>query len=119
MGKAADQGNTSAQFHIGVLYFNGRGVKQDANKALEWIRKAATVGNVPAQLWVTGERGSAQAQFNLAMLFLSGQQGIAPDAQESLRWFQKAADQGYAPAQFQIGYILHHNGDFAEAAKWY
>ena len=34
---------------LGILYYNGWGVKQDRNKALAWWRKAAEQGNPWAQ----------------------------------------------------------------------
>ena len=36
----AEQGNASAQFNLGVMYDNGRGVTQDYAKAFRWYRSA-------------------------------------------------------------------------------
>ena len=36
----ADQGNASAQYNLGVMYENGRGVLKDLSKAKYWIKKA-------------------------------------------------------------------------------
>jgi TPR repeat protein len=46
--KAAGQGYTDAQYNVGRLYSNGRGVTQDYPKAMDWYRKAADQGNVIA-----------------------------------------------------------------------
>jgi TPR repeat protein len=51
--QAADQGDDTAQFYLGVMYSEGRGVPQSYAEAAEWYRLAA-------------ERGNAPAQFNLA-----------------------------------------------------
>ena len=45
----AEQGNSSAQFNLGVMYDNGKGVPQDYVKARVWFRKAAEHGDVEAQ----------------------------------------------------------------------
>ena len=47
--KAANQGYAKAQFNLGLMYDNGKGVRQDYKKAFEWWEKAATQGYAPAQ----------------------------------------------------------------------
>jgi len=37
----AEQGNADAQFTLGVMYDNGRGVPQDDTEAVRWYRLAA------------------------------------------------------------------------------
>ena len=44
------------------------------------------------------EQGVAEAQFNLGMMYDSGQ-GVRQDYAEAFRWYRKAADQGYTEAQ--------------------
>jgi len=39
--EAAESGHTSAQFNLGVMYENGRGVDKDDSSAVEWYREAA------------------------------------------------------------------------------
>ena len=48
----AEQGEAAAQFALGLMYDNGRGVPEDDRQAVLWYRKAA-------------EQGDARAQFNL------------------------------------------------------
>ena len=107
--KAAEQGDTSAQFNLGVMYANGRGVPQDYAEAARWYRKAA-------------EQGHAPAQFNLADMYASGQ-GVPQDYAESVRWYRKAAEQGHAPAQFNLGNMYARGQgvtqDYAEAHMWF
>jgi TPR repeat protein len=50
--KAAEQGDASAQYNLGIMHDNGQGVSQDRGQAAPWYRKAA-------------EQGHAAAQFNL------------------------------------------------------
>ena len=46
---AADQGDASAQYNLGVMYDNGQGVPQNYAEALKWYRLAADQGNASAQ----------------------------------------------------------------------
>ena len=39
--KAAKQGDAEAQYNLGMCYGKGKGVKQDYQKAVEWLTKAA------------------------------------------------------------------------------
>ena len=47
--KAADQGNSDAQFILGFMYSKGDGVKKDYGEALKWCQKAADQGHDGAQ----------------------------------------------------------------------
>jgi len=46
--KAAEQGDTDAQYELGLMYEKGRGVPKDYAKAAEWFSKAAAQGNTEA-----------------------------------------------------------------------
>ena len=48
--KAAEQGNSRAQYELGYCYIKGKGVAQDRNEAIKWYRKAAAQGNASAEL---------------------------------------------------------------------
>jgi len=52
----ANAGDAKAQFTLGVLYSEGRGVPEDKSKSAEWFRKAA-------------DKGLAEAQYNLALQY--------------------------------------------------
>ncbi|MEX4489508.1 sel1 repeat family protein [Haemophilus influenzae] len=90
----AEQGNADAQFNLGLMYEEGRGVKQDDFEAVKWFRKAA-------------EQGDETAQFNLGVMYGKGR-GVKQDDVEAMKWFRKAAEQGNAHAQALLGfsYIL-------------
>lgn len=45
----ASNGDARAQFNLGVMYANGRGVPQDYKEAVKWYRLAADQGNAIAQ----------------------------------------------------------------------
>lgn len=76
----AEQGSAYAQFNLGVLYDQGRGVPQSDSLAMEWYRKAA-------------EQGLPQAQVNLAIMYREGQ-GLPPDPAQAYFWFALAESQG-------------------------
>ena len=68
------------------------------------------------------ERGNAQAQFNLGMMYENGQ-GVRQDDAEAVKWYRLAAEQGFAQAQSNLG-VMYDNGqgvrqDYAEALRWY
>jgi hypothetical protein len=45
---AAEQGDSNAQFNLGVMYEFGNGVNQDINRAIGWYYLAAQQGHVEA-----------------------------------------------------------------------
>ena len=109
MSKAAEQGNGNAQFNLGWMYENGRGVAKNEAEAVRWYRKAA-------------EQGTAQAQCNLGGEYKNGR-GVAKNDAEAARWFRKAAEQGDAQAQRTLA-LLYAMGsgvqkNYIEAYKWY
>jgi hypothetical protein len=107
--KAAEQGDSVAQYNLGVTYAEGQEVSQDFAEAARWYRKAADQGLVFAQL-------------NLGLMYATGQ-GVPQDYAEAVRWYRKAADQGYAGAQASLG-VMYDRGwgvpqDYAEAVRWH
>ena len=91
MRARADQGNAAAQFILGFMYSNGRGVAQDDAVAVRWYRLAA-------------EQGHASAQRDLGHMYECGQ-GVGEDAAEAVRWYRLAAEQGVAEAQYDLGFM--------------
>ena len=78
----AEQGHADAQFNLGVMYRNGRGVPQDDKTAVKWYTLAA-------------EQGDAGAQNNLGKMYDIGR-GVPQDYKTAVKWFRLAADQGHA-----------------------
>ena len=48
--KLAKKGDAKAQYNLGVMYVNGRGVQQDYKEAVKWYRLAAEQRNEEAQV---------------------------------------------------------------------
>ena len=74
---AARQGNASAQFFLGSMYYSGRGVPQDYAESAKWYRKAA-------------EQGYANAQNNLGTMYDKGW-GVPQDYVQAHKWYNLAA----------------------------
>ena len=68
--KKAEQGDTKAQFMLGLIYYNGEGVSQDYQQAVHWFTKAA-------------EQGLARAQYNLGFMSENGE-GVPKDYQQAV-----------------------------------
>ncbi len=49
---AAEQGDADAQFNLGLLHYNGKGVRQDFAQARKWYLKAAEQGHADAQTFL-------------------------------------------------------------------
>ena len=132
--RAADQGNTDAQYSLGVMYANGKGGVEDVAEAARLFRLAADQGHAEAQfsLGVMHEIGKrvedsetakvTAARANLTGMYEMGK-GIPTDLAEAVRLYRLAADQGHAWANFILG-NMYHNGmgvanDAVEAARLY
>ncbi len=76
----AEQGDSLAQFNLGLMYYNGRGVTKDHTEAIKWYKKAA-------------KQGRAEAQFNLGLRYIEGQ-GVPRDYVKAYMWQDIAAAQG-------------------------
>lgn len=73
----AEQGYGGAQYKLGVMYANGKGVTQDYTEAAKWYRKAA-------------EQGVAHAQYDLGNMYYYGQ-GVQQDYVLAHMWWEVAA----------------------------
>ena len=78
----AEQGNASAQFGLGVMFYDGIGVPQDYKTALKWYKLAA-------------EQGSANAQYQLSVMYGLGH-GVIQDWVYAHMWGNLAAKKGNA-----------------------
>ena len=79
--KAASVGQVHAQHMLGVMYWDGDGVPQDAAQAVHWFRKAAKAGDT-------------DAQYKLGQMYEHGE-GAPQNFVQAHRWFNIVA--AYAP----------------------
>jgi TPR repeat protein len=104
----AAEGDSIAQYNMGLMHYYGQGVPQDYAKALKWHKMAA-------------EQGHADALFSVARMYNAGI-GVARDYVEALKWFEKAAELGHGDSQAQLG-VMYFVGmrvtrDYIKALKW-
>jgi TPR repeat protein len=114
-----------AQRYVGYMYERGDGVTQSGPDAITWYRSAAMHGDAAAMMllgrhlrlmpsdedkatgirWLqrASERGSVDAQIDLAMAYDEGEDGLPQDHQQAAQWFGEAAKQGDGFAQVQLG----------------
>ena len=90
--KAAAQGDTEAQYTLGLMYETGgmntrSRVPKDEAKAAEWYRKAAE------GIMKAAEQGDATAQFKLGMMYGRGN-GVQKNLVRAYAWMNIAAMQG-------------------------
>ncbi len=88
----ADSGSAAAQFLIGLMYEQGRGVPRDLAQAVMWYRRAA-------------EQNDVYAQFRLGFLYAHGR-GVNRDDAEAVEWYGRAARQGNQAAQSMVDQML-------------
>lgn len=90
--RLAAEGNTAAQFVLGLMYEDGKGdVLQNNTEAVRWYRLAAN-------------QGFALAQCLLGVMYDEGK-GVPQDYAEAAKWYRLSADQGFGMAQYDIGYM--------------
>ena len=73
----AEEGNVAAQFNLGLMHYNGKGLAQDFVEAATWFGLAAA-------------QGDAAAQINLGVMYFNGE-GIDQDYSQAHFWFTLAA----------------------------
>ena len=107
--EAAERGDSSACFKLGLMSVIGRGVPQSDKEAVAWFRKLA-------------EQGHVLAEFALGLMCANGR-GVLPSYQEAVSWFRKSAEKGESGAQCNLAW-MYENGwgvpqSDAKAMYWY
>ena len=107
--KAAEQGNVQAQYDLGALYADGKGVGRDLRKSAEWTRRAA-------------DAGLSAAELEYAIMLFKGR-GVAKDQDRAAFYLKSAAGKGNPVAQNRLARLYAHGvalkADMMEAAKWH
>jgi TPR repeat protein len=132
--RAIDKGSTAAMIELGVLYGMGQGVQKDAAQARKLFEKAAAAGDprgntnlaalsgggsAPTDrglLTKAAEGGSAEAQYQLGVMYANGVGGPQDDfAARAL--FEKAAAQNHSGALLAMGVFAQDGRGGAEDAR--
>jgi len=82
--QAADHGYARAQYNLGLLLEDGRGVAKDAAAAATLYKAAA-------------EQGLAQAQVNYGLALAEGRPGLERDPVQAFAWLNRAVQNGANP----------------------
>jgi hypothetical protein len=76
----AEKGSAAAEFNLGLLYYDGRGVAQDFTEAAQWFERSA-------------DQGYGKAQYNLGEMYAIGK-GVKRDYVQSYKWLSVCAANG-------------------------
>ena len=90
----AKNGNTDAQYNIGVMYLRGDRFQKNNRLALYWFLKA-------------GNAEHAEAQFALGKIYYQGFL-VKKNYKKSFEWYKRSADNGHKKAQNNIG-VMRYN----------
>ena len=88
----AEQGDANAQFMLGGLYIQGKGVLRDFKEVVKWWKLAA-------------EQGYVLAQYGLGEMYHIGK-GVPQDSEAAVKWWKLAAEQRHERAQFNLA-LMH------------
>lgn len=136
--RAADKGSTAAMIELGVLYGTGNGVARDEAQARKLFERASAAGNprgesnlaslsiaggtpsdpvtARAVLTKAAAGNSAEAQYQLGVMFANGEGGPQDDfAARTL--FEKAAAQNHSGALLAMGVFAQDGRGGPEDAK--
>jgi TPR repeat protein len=123
--KAAEQGNTEAQFEIYLLFFHGAvGIIRDVPLAASWLEK---VVSQDPERYLSGwdaayQRGGWDAAYEMGCVYEKGD-GVDVDNASAFRWYCKAADRGCDEAMYRVG-VAYWKGrgvqpDTVQAFAWW
>lgn len=105
-----DKGRPEDQYGLGLLYETGRLGKRDYVEALNWLRKAAEQGYVPAYV-------------EIGAMYSIGTEATSEDQVESAKWFRMAAEAGDAKSMSSLASKYERGegvpADTTQAAAWY
>lgn len=139
----AQAGHGLAQYNIGLMYEEGKGVAHNRELAVQWWLKAAN-NKVPQALhnlaglylfgpdaehakavpWITkaADLGIIRSQYTLGKMYLDGL-GLPKNGDKARFWIEKAAAKGLDRAQYNMGKLTRDGiagaPDKAAAANWF
>ena len=105
----SDEGNSDAKFYLGTLYYSGKNVDQNFDKAISLFQEASDGGNV-------------SATFNLGIIYAKGR-GVDVDEKKAFSYYKKAAFGGLPQAQYNYALWLREGrtveANPVEAIEWF
>ncbi|HEX2862535.1 MAG TPA: tetratricopeptide repeat protein, partial [Lacunisphaera sp.] len=119
---AAAKGHPGAMMNLYEAYFFGLGAARDYDKAVTWLKKAASTGDTAA----VAELKKINAELQAGAI--DHQKGMdlykGKKVKEAVALWEKAAAQGHVPAMVELGFTLENGeGDVAAnpaaALRWF
>ncbi|MDR1936238.1 MAG: sel1 repeat family protein [Candidatus Accumulibacter sp.] len=101
--KAADLGNPTACFQLGIMYENGEGVNKNINEAIKWYEKAMS-------------KGSATGAGQLANLFYDGT-SVPKDVNKAVAYYTRAGELGDSSAYYTLGLLFSFDSSIRDLEK--
>ena len=90
---AAENGDSRAQYELGICFTKGEGVPKDLNKSIEWWTRCAKQEGQYA----------LESQYELGQACAKGE-GVSMDLKKAAEWWNKAAEKGHAPSHGISGF---------------
>lgn len=98
--KGIENGCAFAYWILALAYEHGRGVEEDAEKAVKYYQAGA-------------DMGEAHCQHSMGCYYLNGTAGVKTDRNKAAELCKKAAEQGYELSMFTLA-KAYENGYFGE-----
>lgn len=98
--KGTENGCAFAYWILALAYEHGRGVEEDAEKAVKYYQAGA-------------DMGEAHCQHSMGCYYLNGTAGVKTDRNKAAELCKKAAEQGYELSMFTLA-KAYENGYFGE-----
>ena len=115
----------NAQYLIGLMYFQGLGVRRDLDLAIGYLQQATDQGHEYARLLLgvslnakgefsesakhlqwAADKNEASAQYLLGMMYVGGR-GVPQDINKALQLFRAAHDQNYTAATTKLAQFYY------------
>ena len=119
--REANQGSLEAQYDVGSMYLNGRGVQASRETAVEWFSKAAARQYPQAitRLKLMSEnetrfnktrteagQGNPGSQYELGNMYIKGI-GTNVDYTRAISAYEQSAGRGFSKAAYKLGLIYY------------
>lgn len=95
--------NSTAEYHLGSMYFRALGTEQDIERAISWFSKSM-------------QNGNSEAAYRLAQIFSSDEYGFFDEEKANI-FYNYAADAGHIYANYYLGNISLEKEDVLKAIE--
>lgn len=100
----AEQGDTSAQFRLGMMYLKVDSVEYNKSVGVSFLQKSAEMGHI-------------YAQHNFGSMYMEGKVFVK-DIDNAIKWYLRASRQGYSHSQYILALIYEQQGYLLQSYVW-